>query len=173
LLPFRRLVSLLDPEPSAWTDRDLAIGLSRTHRWAGYTRLCALGTQAACVRCRPVAYRIASAPLRKIQQESKEASEEAYVQAQAKRQQEAPRVGRVLLLYVDEAVEDVTPFGAVRNQAFTILPREALLAAGQRLRKTRQPTGATLASDRPGGSAVQAESATTRDGARILGGAGI
>lgn len=71
--------------------------------------------------------------LRKIQQETKEASEAAYVQAQAKRQQEAPRVGRVLLLYVDEAVDDVTPFGAVRNQAFTILPREALLTAGKRL----------------------------------------
>ena len=71
--------------------------------------------------------------LRKIQQETKEASEEAYVQAQAKRQQEAPRVGRVLLLYVDETVDDVTPFGAVRNQAFAILPREALLTAGQRL----------------------------------------
>ena len=71
--------------------------------------------------------------LRKIQQETKEAAETAYVQAQAKRQQEAPRVGRVLLLYVDEAVEDVTPFGAVRNQAFAILPREALLTAGKRL----------------------------------------
>ncbi|MGH8255148.1 MAG: Tn3 family transposase, partial [Steroidobacteraceae bacterium] len=68
--------------------------------------------------------------LRQIQQETKEASEAAYVQAQAKRQQEAPRVGRVLLLYVDEAVDDVTPFGAVRNQAFTILPRAALLTAG-------------------------------------------
>ena len=71
--------------------------------------------------------------LRQIQQETKEDSETAYVQAQAKRQQEAPRVGRVLLLYVDEAVDDATPFGAVRNQAFTILPREALLTAGQRL----------------------------------------
>ena len=71
--------------------------------------------------------------LRKIQQETKEAAETAYVQAQAKRQQEAPRVGRVLLLYVDEAVDDVTPFGAVRSQAFAILPREALLTAGKRL----------------------------------------
>lgn len=71
--------------------------------------------------------------LRKMQQETKEASEEAFIQAQAKRQQEAPRVGRVLLLYVDEAVEDVTPFGTVRSQAFAILPREALLTAGKRL----------------------------------------
>ena len=71
--------------------------------------------------------------LRQIQQETREASETAYIQAQARRQQEAPRVGRVLLLYVDEAVDDATPFGAVRNRAFTILPREALLTAGQRL----------------------------------------
>jgi len=71
--------------------------------------------------------------LRQIQQETKEDSEAAYVQAQAKRQQEAPRVGRVLLLYVDEAVDDATPFGVVRNQAFTILPREALLTAGEHL----------------------------------------
>jgi TnpA family transposase len=71
--------------------------------------------------------------LRQLEQETKEASEAAYVQAQAKRQQEAPRVGRVLLLYVDEAVDDATPFGTVRDQAFSILPREALLTAGKRL----------------------------------------
>ena len=71
--------------------------------------------------------------LRQIQQQTKETSEAAYLQAQAKRQQEAPRVGRVLLLYADEAVEDVTPFGTVLSQAFAILPREALLTAGKRL----------------------------------------
>ena len=71
--------------------------------------------------------------LRQIQQETKEDAETAYVQAMAKRQQEAPQVGRVLLLYVDETVDDATPFGAVRKQAFTILPREALLTASQRL----------------------------------------
>ena len=71
--------------------------------------------------------------LRQIQQETKEDAETAYVQAMARRQQEAPQVGRVLLLYVDETVDDATPFGAVRKQAFTILPREALLTASQRL----------------------------------------
>jgi hypothetical protein len=71
--------------------------------------------------------------LRQIHQQTKEASEDAYVEAQAKRQQDAPRVGRVLLLYVDEAVGDATPSGDVRRQAFAILPREALLSAGQRL----------------------------------------
>jgi hypothetical protein len=36
--------------------------------------------------------------LRQIQQETKEDAETAYVQAMARRQQEAPQVGRVLLL---------------------------------------------------------------------------
>jgi len=71
--------------------------------------------------------------MRQVERETKENSEVAYTQAQTKRQQEAPQVGRVLLLYVDEAVDNATPFGTVRNQAFTIMPKEALLAAGKRL----------------------------------------
>lgn len=71
--------------------------------------------------------------LLRIEDETKANSLEAFVQAQAKRQQEAPKVGRVLLLYLDEAVDDATPFGMVRKRAFAILPREALLSAGQRL----------------------------------------
>ena len=68
-----------------------------------------------------------------IEQETKEAAEEAYAKAQEKRQREAPRVGRVLLLYVDEAVDDATPFGEVRKRAFTIMPKDDLLTAGHRL----------------------------------------
>jgi Domain of unknown function (DUF4158) len=68
-----------------------------------------------------------------IEQETKEASEEAYTKALEKRQREAPRVGRVLLLYVDETVDDTTPFGEVRKRAFTIMPKEDLLTAGNRL----------------------------------------
>jgi hypothetical protein len=71
--------------------------------------------------------------LSRIEDETKAASMAAFVQAQAKRQQEAPKVGRVLRFYVDEAVDDATPFGAVREQAFAILPREALLSASERL----------------------------------------
>ena len=37
LLPSGRRLNLLAPDPQAWTDRDLAIGLSRTYRWAGYS----------------------------------------------------------------------------------------------------------------------------------------
>ena len=71
--------------------------------------------------------------LRQIEQITRETSQAAYVQAQAKRQQEAPRVGRVLRLYVDETIEDATPFGDVRDRAFAILPREALMSASVRL----------------------------------------
>jgi TnpA family transposase len=71
--------------------------------------------------------------MRQLERQTKEESEAAFAQAQAGRQQEAPRIGRVLLLYVDEAVDDATPFGAVRHRAFAILPREALLGAGRRL----------------------------------------
>jgi hypothetical protein len=37
LLPSGRRLNLLAPDPDAWTDRDLAIGLSRTYRWSGYS----------------------------------------------------------------------------------------------------------------------------------------
>ena len=37
LLPSGRRLDLLAPDPSAWTDQDLATGLSRTCRWAGYS----------------------------------------------------------------------------------------------------------------------------------------
>jgi hypothetical protein len=37
LLPSGRRLDLLAPDPDAWTDADLATGLSRTYRWAGYS----------------------------------------------------------------------------------------------------------------------------------------
>jgi hypothetical protein len=37
LLPSGRRLDLLNPDPQAWTDHDLAVGLSRTYRWAGYS----------------------------------------------------------------------------------------------------------------------------------------
>jgi hypothetical protein len=38
LLKSRRRLDLLDPDPHAWTDDDLAAGLSRTMRWGGASR---------------------------------------------------------------------------------------------------------------------------------------
>jgi hypothetical protein len=38
LLPSGRRLDLLTPDPKAWTDHDLAVGLSRTYRWGGHSR---------------------------------------------------------------------------------------------------------------------------------------
>ena len=38
LLGSGRKLDLLDPRPGAWTDADLAVGLSRTYRWGGHSR---------------------------------------------------------------------------------------------------------------------------------------
>ena len=37
LLPSGGRLNLLAPDPTSWTDSDLAIGLSRTYRWGGYS----------------------------------------------------------------------------------------------------------------------------------------
>jgi len=38
LLPSGKRLDLLAPDPASWTDRDLAVGLSRTYRWGGHSR---------------------------------------------------------------------------------------------------------------------------------------
>ena len=38
LLPSGKRLDLLTPDPAGWTDRDLAISLSRTYRWGGHSR---------------------------------------------------------------------------------------------------------------------------------------
>ena len=38
LLKSRRRLDVLNPDPNAWTDEDLAAGLSRTMRWGGTSR---------------------------------------------------------------------------------------------------------------------------------------
>lgn len=50
------------------------------------------------------------------------------------RQQESRKVGRLLSLFVDETVDDVTSFGEVRQQAWKIMPRDTLLSTAQRMR---------------------------------------
>jgi len=52
------------------------------------------------------------------------------------RQQTTPRVGELLLLYVDDSLTDVTPFGAVRSRAFSIMPEDTLRSTGKLLTST-------------------------------------
>lgn len=49
------------------------------------------------------------------------------------RQQATPRVGELLLLYVDDTLTDVTPFGNVRHRAFRIMPEATLRSTGKLL----------------------------------------
>ena len=71
--------------------------------------------------------------MKQIEDESKARTNKQFVAEQTQRELETPRVGRLLLLYVDDAVADTTPFGDVRRHAFKIMPREALQIAGLRL----------------------------------------
>ena len=71
--------------------------------------------------------------MKQIEDESKTRATKRFLAEQGQHPQDAVPVGRVLLLYVDETVADATPFGEVRQRAFTILPKDALTLAGQRL----------------------------------------
>jgi hypothetical protein len=71
--------------------------------------------------------------MKKLEEETKQNSERQFSELLAQKRQEAPRLGRLILLYVDDAIDNATPFGAVRHQAFEIMPRDLLLTAGQRM----------------------------------------
>ncbi|MFY9225326.1 MAG: Tn3 family transposase [Blastocatellia bacterium] len=71
--------------------------------------------------------------MKKLEDQTKEISKQQFYAAQANKHQESPRVGRLLLLYVDDTLDDSTLFGTVRQQAFTILPKDVVLSTGQQL----------------------------------------
>jgi TnpA family transposase len=70
---------------------------------------------------------------KKLENDIKEITSKQVIKSQAERQQGAQQVGQLLLLYVDDTIEDTMPFGLVRHQAFSILPKELLLTTGNRL----------------------------------------
>ncbi len=74
-----------------------------------------------------------SCHMKQLEDETKARTNTRFTADLARRQQETAQVGPLLLLYVDDAVGDATPFGDVRQCAFQIMPREALQIAGQRL----------------------------------------
>jgi TnpA family transposase len=71
--------------------------------------------------------------MKQLEAASKTRASQHFVVEQVRRQQETPQVGRLLLLYVDAKVDDATPFGEVRQRAYKIMPKDALLSTGQRL----------------------------------------
>jgi TnpA family transposase len=71
--------------------------------------------------------------MKQLEDESSAASKKSFDAEQMRRQQETPKVGRLLSLYVDESVADCTPFGDVRQSAYKIMPRDALQNTAQRM----------------------------------------
>lgn len=71
--------------------------------------------------------------MKKLEDQTKEISKQQFSAAQTNKHQESPQVGRLLLLYVDDTLDDSTLFGAVRQQAFTILPKDVVLSTGRQL----------------------------------------
>jgi TnpA family transposase len=71
--------------------------------------------------------------MKRLEDDTKLRANKLIAKRQADRQQETSQIGRLLLLYVDEQVNDATVFGEVRQQAFAIMPKDTLLITGQRL----------------------------------------
>ncbi|MBP6280243.1 MAG: Tn3 family transposase [Rhodocyclaceae bacterium] len=70
---------------------------------------------------------------RQLEDDTKTVATKQAAQIHNERQQATPRVGELLLLYVDETLTDVTPFGNVRRRAFRIMPAETLRSTGKLL----------------------------------------
>ncbi|WP_372827981.1 DUF4158 domain-containing protein [Polaromonas sp.] len=73
---------------------------------------------------------------RQLEDETKAQATQQAAKIHVERQQATPRVGELLLLYVDDTLPDITPFGAVRHKAFRIMPEDALRSAGKLLTET-------------------------------------
>ena len=71
--------------------------------------------------------------MKQVETGVKDSANKRSMEAMNDRQQALPLVGRLLNLYVDEDVSDSMPFGEVRQEAFTIMPKDALLLVSTRL----------------------------------------
>jgi hypothetical protein len=71
--------------------------------------------------------------MKRLEDDTREAAKQQASQIHAERQKASPRVGELLLLYVDDTLEDCMPFGSVRLEAFRIMPKETLLLTGKLL----------------------------------------
>ena len=70
---------------------------------------------------------------RQLEDETKAVATQQAAKLHNDRQRATPRVGELLLLYVDDALPDITPFGEVRHKAFQIMPENTLRSTGKLL----------------------------------------
>lgn len=73
---------------------------------------------------------------RQLEEGTKAVANQQAAKIHNERQQATPRIGELLLLYVDDTLPDVTSFGTVRHRAFGIMPEEKLRSAGELLTST-------------------------------------
>lgn len=71
--------------------------------------------------------------MKQTEERCKEAAKKIFEADLLQRQQESKKVGRLLSLFVDETVADVTSFGEVRQRAWKIMPRDTLQSTAQRM----------------------------------------
>lgn len=71
--------------------------------------------------------------IKQFEDETKDKATKQFSEYQAKRTQESTQVGRLLLLYVDESLNDDLPFGEIRRRAFSVMPKESVRKTGQQL----------------------------------------
>jgi hypothetical protein len=70
---------------------------------------------------------------RKVEERTKQASQAQLLEAQAREQRDAPRVGQVLLVIANDEIGDDRPFGEVRRQIYDIMSKAELKQIGERL----------------------------------------
>ena len=70
---------------------------------------------------------------RQLEDGTKAVANQQAAKIHNERQHATPRVGELLLLFVDDTLADVTPFGTVRHRAFRIMPEEKLRSTGKLL----------------------------------------
>lgn len=72
--------------------------------------------------------------MKQTEDSCKEDAKKVFEADQLQRQQESHKVGRLLSLFVDDAVTDATTFGDVRQRAWKIMPRDTLQSTALRMR---------------------------------------
>ncbi|PLY42151.1 Tn3 family transposase [Janthinobacterium sp. ROICE36] len=73
---------------------------------------------------------------RQLEEGTKAVANQQAAKIHNERQQATPRIGELLLLYVDDTLPDGIRFGTVRRRAFGIMPEEKLRSAGELLTLT-------------------------------------
>ncbi|HFD3737944.1 TPA: Tn3 family transposase [Pseudomonas aeruginosa] len=71
--------------------------------------------------------------MKQLENESRNVANQLLAEVQEKHRRETTKIGRLLSLYVDDSVPDLTTFGEIRHRAWKIMPKETLKTTAQRM----------------------------------------